>query len=170
MLQILGKDGELVGIVRYTAAAHRPLQPIQAAMQQLQQHKAGLSAAQSGHDSVSTDRSIPAVTKQAVKSGRQHRQFAKQPVEATTAAGTMSLASQDSMALSAFGGGAIPAGWQGGAEQQPAVYLSQSRETADSSHDEHSDSDADSLIPSGTGVTQTCLPAPACCSRSMCVC
>ena len=150
-LQILGKHGEKLGIVQYAAATYRPIHSMQYPTQQQQ---AKLSKAQPGYESASSDGSILAVhALQHAESGR-HGQLLKQPAKPQLTAGTASLASQDSTALSAFGGSGIPADWHAAHGLQPDVDPHRRAESAEhtaSLHSEHAHEDADSLISSGSG-------------------
>ncbi len=166
--QVLGKHRELLGTVKYAAATHRPIHSAVNQVQLQQQHKADWSAAQSNHGCSSIDSSIGTVTKQRVESGR-HEQQLHQPLKQSMAAGKASLASQDSTALSAYGGSAIPAEWHAVASQQEAHHRHsvESDETAGSSHGHLEDRDADSLISSSSGWLQL---HPCCCSVLCCHC
>jgi len=142
LLQIVGKHGEVLGNVEYAAAIHRPIPSM---------GQAKFVKAQPGHEMGSTDSTILAVTLQHAGLP-QHRHFVKQPAKQTLAAGTASMASQDSTALSAFHGGAIPAEWNADVGQPQDMHLGAvSDEEAGRSLSEHED--AHSLIPSGSGIT-----------------
>lgn len=142
LLQILGKHGEVLGTVEYAAAIHRPIPAM---------GQAKFVNAQPGREMGSTDSTILGVTLQHVDSP-QHRHFVKQPAKQTFAAGTASMASQDSTALTAFHGGAIPAEWNVDVGQPQDMHVcAVSDEEAGRSLSEHAD--ADSLIPSGSGTT-----------------
>ena len=141
LLQILGKHGEVLGSVEYAAAIHRPIP----SMGQVKAVKT-----QPGHEKGSTDSTILAVTSQHADLP-QHRHFVKQPAKQAFAAGTASMASQDSTALSAFHGGAILAEWNVDVGQPQEMHLGVvSDEEVGRSLSEHED--ADSLIPSGSGI------------------
>jgi hypothetical protein len=142
LLQILGKHGEVLGSVEYAAAIHKPIPSM---------GQAEAVKAQPGHEMGSTDCTILAVTSQHADLP-QHRHFVKQPAKQSFAVGTTSMASQDSSALSAFHGGAIPAEWNVDNAQPQEMHLGAvSDEEAGRSLSEHED--ADSLIPSGSGIT-----------------
>ncbi len=143
LLQILGKHGEVLGSVEYAAAMHRPIPSM---------GQAKFVKAQPGHEMGSTDSTILAVTLQHADIP-QHRHFVKQPAKQNFAAGTASMAPQDSTALSAFHGGAIPAEWNVDVGQPQETHLGAvSDEEAGRLLSEHED--ADSLIPSGSGFTR----------------
>lgn len=150
-LQILGKHGETLGNVQYAAATYRPIYSMQ---HPTQQQQAKRSKAQPGYESASSGGSILAVhALQHAESGGQ-QQLLKQPAKQLLNAGTASLASQDSTALSAFGGSGIPAEWHAAHGLQPGVNPSHGAESDEgpaSLHSEHAHEDADSLIPSGSG-------------------
>ena len=151
LLQIVGKHGEVLGSVEYAAAIHRPIP----CMGQAKSVKV-----QPGHEMGSTDSTILAVTSQHADLP-QHRHFVKQPAKQTFAAGTASMASQDSTALSAFHGGAIPAEWNVDSAQPQEMHLGavSDEEEAGRLLSEHED--AASLIPSGSGIT--CFAAALVC-------
>ena len=150
-LQILGKHGETLGNVQYAAVTYRPIYSMQ---HPTQHQQAKHSKAHPGYESASSDGSILAVhALQHAESGG-HRQLLKQPAKQQLTAGTASLASQDSTALSAFGGSGIPAEWHAAHGLQPDVNPSHGAESEEgpaSLHSEHAHEDADSLIPSGSG-------------------
>lgn len=106
-MQIVGKHGEVLGTISYSAGTHRPKitsqQTLQAALQQQQQpesqqHEVRLSHVTRQGDSTSTDSSFSAVSGPAGSSGS--RDLLQQPV--THAAAADAAASQDSTALNAF--------------------------------------------------------------------
>lgn len=142
LLQIFGKHGEVLGTVEYAAAIHRPIPSM---------GQAKAVKAQQGDEMGRTDSTMLAVTLQHADLP-QHKHVVKQPAKQTFAAGTASMASQDSTALSAFHGGAIPAEWNVDIGQPQDMHLGASdEEEAGRSLSEHED--ADSLIPSGSGIT-----------------
>ncbi len=143
LLQIVGKHGEVLGKVEYAASIHRPIPSL---------GQAKAVKAQPGRETGSTDSTILAVTSQHADLP-QHRHFLKQPAKQQFAVGTASMASQDSTALSAFHGGAIPAEWNVDVGQPQDMRLGavSDEEEAGRSLSEHED--ADSLIPSGSGIT-----------------
>ncbi|DBB03911.1 TPA: hypothetical protein ACH3X1_012996 [Trebouxia sp. C0004] len=143
--QILGKHGEVLGIVEYAAAIYRPIPSM---------GQAKFMKAQPGHEMGSTESTFSAVTLQHADLP-QYTHFVKPPAKQTFAASTASMASQDSTALSAFHGGTIPAEWGADVGQPQEMRLGGvSDEEADRSLSQHED--AHSLIPSGSddGVHQ----------------
>ena len=144
LLQISDKYGEVLGYVEYAAAIHRPFPSM---------GQAKAVKAQPGREMGSTDSTILAATLQHADLP-QHRHFVKQSAKQKVAVGTASMASQDSTALSAFHGAAIPGEWNvhGGQPQDMHLGAVSDEEEAGRSLNEHED--ADSLIPSGSGVTR----------------
>lgn len=140
--------------------------------------------AQPGHEMGSTDSTIFAVTLQHADLP-QHRHVVKQPAKQTFAAGTDSMTSQDSTALSAFYGGAIPAEWNVDVGQPQEMHLGAGSDEAEAGRSLSEHEDADSLIPSGSGITRFASalilidthmplistdPPPPCCCCCTCRC
>ena len=152
-LQVLGNHGEVLGAITYSVSTYRPvpyalqaaqrIQPQSQAQSESQQHGISLPAAVTEDDcSDSSSSSVAAI--QTVSLGGQSQPGAHAAADALSDA----AASQDSTALTAFGAHKRTARRHD--ERVPVAHDQQGTEAASSSLDE--DLDADSLIPSSSGM------------------
>ena len=178
-LQVLGNHGEVLGTITYSVSTHHPVPFTQQAAQRVQpqsqakpgsqQHDISLPAAVAEEDCSHSSSSSVAPMQMASLGGQS------QP--GSHAADVMSdaAASQDSTALTAFGTNRRTASKHD--VRAPLAHSQQGTEAVFSSLDE--DLDADSLIPSSSGVLSgtmpqhldvcTCRSATVLLLRSVCV-